>query len=223
MAISVGVYGEVHRGSTKFGYDLKGKTDDIGVAGGLVLDTKISKSDSFYYRLRVGAGQSWGAGFTFTNASIIQTLGVSPAALHWNMFRFWFGPKIGLHYINAKNTTPAIPAEMLFGGIQIFKFDTTFEMNSFKGDIGLVLAGFNFDFGKFFTISFEFGANYGFMIGKCDYKTSTNWLTASGETIEGFTAISLLYRFNSNNLVKTEESNIPDETEKAKKLKIEIE
>jgi hypothetical protein len=68
------------------------------------------------------------------------------------------------------------------------------KVDLFKGDIGLVLAGFNFNFGDTFTISLEFGVDYGFTIGSL--KSGSYHGYGYGEGIEGFANIAIMFRIN---------------------------
>lgn len=99
MAVGIGVYGDFQRGFTSSRTAFNVTSDDIGVLGGLVLDTNVAKDSVFNYRLRLGAGQNWANKKPQTRISLIQAFGVSPAPLRGQFARFWFGPRIGLHYI----------------------------------------------------------------------------------------------------------------------------
>jgi hypothetical protein len=205
MAIGIGVYGDVQRGTTNYAQDFSGSTSDIGVTGGLVFDTNVAKDSLFNYRAQLGAGQVWSRGLTVNKASLIQTFGISPAPLRGEKVRFWFGPRIGLHYLNS-NYSNMIGYQdlqlimMMLTGSLIPPTTSKVTMNGFKGDIGLVLAGFNFNFGKLVTLSLEFGFDYGYMIGKADFEEGTpkRWLTAAGEGFEGFATMAVLFRINDN-------------------------
>lgn len=227
MAIGIGVYGDVQRGTTSYAQDFSGSTSDTGVSGGLVLDTNVAKDSLFNYRLKLGAGQVWSKGMTVNRASLIQTFGISPAPLRGENVRFWFGPRIGLHYLNADFSSrygidqTTLLLMMMMTGTVFPAMPTKLTMNGFKGDIGLVFAGFNFNFGPVVTLSFEFGFDYGYMIGKAEFEEATppRWLTAAGEGFEGFATMAVLFRINDN---YSSQPSSADLATPAKKDKIQI-
>jgi len=223
MAIGVGVYGDFQRGTTSSRTYFNVSSDDIGVSGGLVLDTNVAKNNLFNYRVRLGAGQTWASKKPITRASLIQSFGVSPAPLRGDFARFWFGPRIGLHYINAQMTSSNDMDMMMLMSIasgfpMLFPEEKIF-MNAFKADIGLVVAGFNFNFGDRFTLSFELGFDYGFMVGKAKYASSGQKLDASGEGIEGFATMAVLFRINDTFAAKPDGAST---TDTGNKIKIDI-
>ncbi len=216
MAVGIGVYGDFVRGVDHYGGDLGGDLDVTydfkGASGGLIIDTAAAKDELLNYRLRLGMGKITGPKKPFTGISMIHTFGFSPTHMNGKNVRFWFGPRIGLHYIYTKFTQYFIsdeimlmqiynpymypfigPMMILAGGMSKTKLDF------FKGDIGLVFAGFNFNFGDHLTLSVELGFDYGFRIGKVSPKISKG--DAFGEGLEGFGALSFMFRINDTHAV----------------------
>ena len=221
MAIGIGLYGDFQRGTTGSRTSFNVSSDDIGVSGGLVLDTNLAKNSIFNYRVHLGAGQTWASKKPVTRASLIQVFGISPAPCRGEFARFWFGPRIGLHYINAKMTygDETSMMMMLMTGYPFLLPAEKMVMNAFKADIGLVLAGFNFNFGQVFTLSFEIGFDYGFMTGKAKYESSGQKIDATGEGIEGFATMAVMFRIDDNYAAKPDEAHA---TDTGKKVKIEV-
>ncbi len=222
MAVGIGVYGDFQRGMTKSRTTNSISSDDIGVAGGLLLDTNVANDSLFNYRLRLGAGRNWASMEPQTRASIIQTFGVSPAQLRSEGARFWFGPRIGLHYIRMEYA--ASPDLESFGFIPmallpIFLMNDNITMEAFKVDIGLVLAGFNFNFGRYITLSFEMGLDYGFTVGKTKSDLFRTKREVSGEGLEGFATMAVIFRINDTYTAKPNEAYT---TDTGKKINIEV-
>jgi hypothetical protein len=226
MATGVGVYGEFQRGMTRSRTSFNISSDDIGVSGGLVVDTNVAKNDLFNYRLRLGAGQTWASKKPTTRLSLVQSFGVSPAPLRGDFGRFWFGPRIGLHYINAKTTNSSDSQMMMImtimTGFPMLLPEDKIIVNSFKADIGLVVAGFNFNFGPLVTLSFELGFDYGFTVGKAQYESSDSKMDVSGEGIEGFATMAVLFRINDSYSGKSSGADMAAPEKQDKKMQIQI-
>lgn len=208
MAVGIGAYGEFNRGYETFGQnlggDFKGNNDYTGGNGGIIIDTAAAKNTMLNYRLRIGGGKISFPTKAMTDISMIHTLGVSPDGLRSEHVRFWFGPRIGLHYqfnsYTIKDNSalyfaflmPPNYAPMFF----LMQNQEKIKLDMFKGDIGLVFAGFNFNFGDSFTMSVELGFDYGFKIG--NYKSSSISTPGKlyGEGIEGFGTFSCMFRIH---------------------------
>ena len=224
MATGIGLYGEFQRGTTRSRTSFNISSDDIGITGGIVIDTNVAKNDLFNYRFRLGAGQTWASKKPITRLSLVQTFGVSPSPLRGEIGRFWFGPRIGIHYINAKisnNSDQTMILMSIMSGFPMLLPQEQLTMNLFKADIGLVLAGFNFNFGSTITLSFELGFDYGFSVGKAQYKSSEKKIDASGEGIEGFATMAVLFRINDN-YAQNSSSDLSAPEKKDKKMQFQI-
>ena len=211
MAVGIGAYGDFVRGVEHYGGDLGGDLnatyDYKGASGGLIIDSAAAKDELLNYRLRLGMGKITGPKKPFTGVSMIHTFGFSPKHAHGKNIRFWFGPRIGLHYVFTKFTTdPDLsffmmnpfmlmpsPAASSFMAMMLL-YRPKVALDFFKGDIGLVFAGFNINFGDHCTLSIELGFDYGFRIGKVSPKIKNG--DAFGEGFEGFGAISFMYRID---------------------------
>ncbi len=214
LAVGLGVYGDVERGFTNYGGilggDLQGWATSIGTSGGIIIDSAVANNQAFNYRFKIGGGLISENKQKFSHYDLIQTFGVSPSAMRGEMVRFWLGPRIGLHYLHGSYTIsePAGNAFLLLyslppmpnalSNIVLLTMLTPqkSKLDLFRGDIGLVLAGFNFNFAETFTISMEFGIKYGFTIGTI--KSGSYSGDAYGEGMEGFAAIAFLFRFNDS-------------------------
>jgi len=214
LAVGLGVYGDVERGFTNYGGilggDVQGWATNIGTSGGIIIDSAVAKNNPFNYRFKIGGGLLSENKQKFSHFDLIQTFGISPASMRGEMVRFWLGPRIGLHYLNGTYTVSGSDASSLlllyalpplsngFNNILLLTMLTPqkAKVDLFRGDIGLVLAGFNFNFGEAFTISMEFGFKYGFTIGSI--KSGSYPGTVYGEGLEGFATIAFLFRFNDN-------------------------
>lgn len=104
-------------------------------------------------------------------------------------------------------------------GFPMFFPEEKVVMNAFKADIGLVLAGFNFNFGQVLTLSFEIGFDYGFMVGKAKYTSSDSKMDLSGEGLEGFATMAVIFRINDTYTAKPDDAYT---TDPGKKIKIEV-
>ncbi|MBN2078612.1 MAG: hypothetical protein JW838_06575 [Spirochaetes bacterium] len=206
MAIGIGFYGEFNRGYETYGGnlggDMKGSNDYTGGNGGIIIDTSAAKDRILNYRFRLGGGKTTLGKDTYTDIGMVHTFGVSPARLRGDSVRFWFGPRIGLRYLFAKMTskpdmdsfyvlaiadpflTPMILA-MMSGG-------SGARLDIARLDLGLVFAGFNFNFGDYVTLSVELGFDYGFRLGKIKYGEVPG--DAFGEGVEGFGVVSVMFR-----------------------------
>jgi hypothetical protein len=208
MAVGFGVYGDIQRGFTNYGGilggDVEGWTSDIGSSGGIILDTAVAANNSFNYRLKLGGGLISEDHQKFTHFNLIHTFGISPSNLRGELVRYWFGPRIGIHYLHASYTISPLDDYTLFIFYNYFPANnallfglfmpTKVKVDLFKGDIGLVLAGFNFNFGDVFTISLEFGVDYGFTIRAL--KSGSYHGDVYGEGLEGFANIAFMFRIN---------------------------
>jgi hypothetical protein len=208
MAVGFGVYGDVQRGFTNYGGILGGEMEgwmsDIGSSGGIVLDSAVAANTPFNYRLRLGGGLISENHQKFTHFNLIHTFGISPSNLRGDMVRYWFGPRIGIHHLRGSYAVSSVDYGTLYMVYNYFPGNSALllamftpekiKVDLFKGDIGLVLAGFNFNFGDTFTISLEFGVDYGFTIGSL--KSGSYHGYGYGEGIEGFANIAIMFRIN---------------------------
>jgi len=171
-AFGIGAYAEIGAGN-----------DDIIPMGGIMFDTSVAKNEIFNYRLKLGGGKIITS--KFTKVGLIQALGVSPSNIRGNGARFWFGPRIGIHYVGGeKEVANDNFLTMWFMPVTKKKFDFA------RFDLGLVLLGFNFNFGSAATLTFEFGSDYGVYIG--DTKKAGMQMSS----VEGFANIGFMYRIN---------------------------
>lgn len=211
MAVGVGVYGDFSRGFDDYGGNLGGNFkvfyDYLGASGGLIIDTAAANNSLLNYRLRLGGGKISFNKKKFSDISMVHTFGISPTGMNGKYVRFWFGPRIGLHYQfgsytrYAPSSDPFMIELMMFGRssamlpVLMMNSRSKTSLEFFRGDIGLVFAGFNFNFGDHITLSIELGFDYGFKIGKVKSSGMVPG-DAYGEGFEGFGAISFMYRIN---------------------------
>ena len=78
-------------------------------------------------------------------------------------------------------------------------------------DLGLVFAGFNFNFGDYFTLSVELGFDYGFRLGGVKYGKTTGY--AFGEGFEGFGAVAVMFRIQDRYAAAKEPEKIKIQVE----------
>ena len=171
-AFGIGGYAEIGAGNV-----------DIIPMGGLMFDTSVAKNEIFNYRLKLGGGKM--ITNNFTQVGLIQALGVSPSNIRGDGARFWFGPRIGIHYVGGeKEIVNENFLTMWFMPKTKKKFDFA------KIDLGLVLLGFNFNFGSAATLTFEFGSDFGVYLG------DTKKAEMEMSSVEGFANIGFMYRIN---------------------------
>lgn len=211
MALGVGLYGEFNRGYEGYGGnlggDFRGTNEYNGGTGGIIVDTAVAKDQMLGYRFRLGAGMVTLGTNSFVDIGMVHTLCVSPARLRSDMVRFWFGPRIGIHYlfteiIERQDTSQLLGAatsgsfdtSMLLPLILFMSVESSVKLDILRLDLGMVLAGFNFNFGEYFTLSIELGFDYGYRIGRV--KSESLKGNAFGEGIEGYGAMSMMFRIN---------------------------
>ncbi len=228
MAVGIGFYGEFNRGYEYYGGnlggDLKGSNDYTGGNGGIIIDTSAAKDSMFNYRFRLGGGKASIGKDTYTDIGMVHTFGVSPAGLRGDTVRFWFGPRIGIRYLFAKMKPEADPgplyalafadpflSPMILAMIPMMSGGSGARLDIARLDLGLVFAGFNFNFGDYFTLSVELGFDYGFRLGEVKYGAIPG--DAFGEGFEGFGAVSVMFRIRDTYSAAKE----------PEKLKIQIE
>ncbi len=228
MAVGIGIYGELNRGYENYGGnlggDMKGSNDYTGGSGGIIIDTSVAKDRLFNYRFRLGGGKTTLGKDTYTDIGMVHTFGVSPVRLRGDSVRFWFGPRIGIRYLFAKmKLEPDLEPLYIMAIANPFMtplmFQSTLIMNQgskarldiMRLDLGLVFAGFNFNFGDYVTLSVELGFDYGFRLGEINQGSLQG--DAFGEGIEGFGVVSVMFRIQDTYSTAIE----------PEKLKIQIE
>ncbi|HNW28760.1 MAG TPA: hypothetical protein PKN50_09810 [Spirochaetota bacterium] len=193
MAVGIGGYVDMGVGSTSgSGY---GMGTDLIPTGGFILDTAAAKNKIFNYRFKFGGGRMFSGGVKFDKVGMVHTLGLSPVNLRGDEARFFFGPRIGIHYVGGEVKTGSTinPLMMLspLGFLMSMSSSgsTTTRIDMVRFDLGLVLLGFNFNFGELATMTFEFGMNYGVMLGD-----NSGVFAVTG--YEGFATIGFMFRIN---------------------------
>ena len=177
MAIGVGVYGDFQRGTTSSRTYFNVSSDDIGVSGGLVLDTNVAKNNLFNYRMHLDYTNLQRKNYLHEkqfyvgkeNHNILNmqnSFGFGIVRLQ--NFRFWLGPHVHISY--------------------------DFDDKHLGTNLGLAL-GFNYNMAKLITLSLDCGARVGLL----------EWNSSSGKKytarIEPFVNLGILFR------VKDEYSN----------------
>jgi hypothetical protein len=174
MAYGIGGYFDFGFGSTVWeGKRHHTDTKDLIPTGGFVFDTSLGKNDVFNYRFKLGFGAMWADDSQLWKTGMVHTFGISPAALRTENFRFWFGPRIGLYYVGGTyyiqtpyyNVWYYNPYYYYDPYLMAVPYYYTVWMDLFRFDLGIVLAGLNFNIGPSSTLSFELGVNYGLMVG----------------------------------------------------------
>lgn len=193
MAIGIGGYFDIGAGSTTWSGDLSGGTTDLVPTGGLILDTAAAKNKIFNYRLKFGGGKMLSGDLKLDKVGMVHTFGLSPSNMRGDEARFFFGPRIGLHYVGGKYMSLDAPDPLMFLFLGPYAWllsgDKMVHFDMFRFDLGLVLLGFNFNLGEHATLTFEFGFDYGIMLGGDEAS-----ITANG--IEGFATLGFMYRIN---------------------------
>jgi hypothetical protein len=194
MAIGIGGYVDMGVGSTSGGGYVMGT--DLTPTGGFILDTAAAKNKIFNYRFKFGGGRMFSGGLKFDKVGMVHTLGLSPVNFRGDEARFFFGPRIGIHYVGGEvKTASTINPLMMLSPLGLLMSmsssgsTTTKRIDMVRFDLGLVLLGFNFNFGELATMTFEFGMNYGVMVGD-----DSGIFTMTG--YEGFATIGFMFRIN---------------------------
>ena len=138
------------------GYGITG--GEVNIGGGVMYDTNVAKKEVFNYRGKFGYSKKFSRGSEQHKVSFISTFGIAPKTTIGKQAKFWFGPQVGIHYLEYELTTGS-------GSFMFFPMETTTKVQLFQFDMGLVLLGFNFNFGKYLTLTFEFGPKFGYMVG----------------------------------------------------------
>jgi hypothetical protein len=212
-AIGVGAYVDLGVGSTTWegdfqssGGTIKGSATDLIPTGGLILDTAAAKNKIFNYRFKFGGGKMLSGAIKLDKVGMVHTLGLSPMNFRGDQARFFFGPRIGMYYVGGEYEV-APPLSIMTFMFWPFGFllsqPAKIHLDLVRFDLGLVLLGFNFNLGEAATITFEFGGNYGIMLGE---KKGT--ITAPGYEI--FATMGFMYRINDTFIEssKTADNNI---------------
>jgi hypothetical protein len=185
MAIGVGAYVDMGVGNTAYGSGTGSGGTDLTPTGGLILDLAAAKNKIFNYRLKIGGGRMFSNGLKLDKIGIVNTFGLSPINLRGDEARFFFGPRIVIHYVGGEITVKN-------NSFSLFGSSTKSRMDYFRFDLGVVFLGFNFNLGDAATVTFEFGMDYGIMAGNSNGST----ITANG--YEGFATMGFMYRINDS-------------------------
>ncbi len=198
MATGIGVFMQGAGGETSWetGH-IAGDSGDFIVGGGLMLDTNLAKNEVFNYRFKLGYNRLFGSSYELNRLSFDNCFGISPRNMMGKNARFWFGPTLGFHIIFG--TLPVAGGslgDLLLYGVYSYFLETELKVAGVKLDLGLVLLGFNFNFGEHVTLTFEFGGRAGYFIGQS--KIESDAMTAGAIQYEGYTSIGVVYRLNDS-------------------------
>lgn len=195
MAIGIGVYIDGGVGNSSWGGNAENTGLDLIPTGGLILDTAAAKNAIFNYRLKAGGGKMFSGSAKLNKVGIVNTFGLSPSNMRGDQARFFFGPRIGLYYVGGRVSSEMKfnPIAFAFGpyGPLLFMQEEKIRVDLFRIDIGMVLFGFNFNLGDAATITFEFGGNFGVMLGE-----NSSTITIPG--YEFFGTMGFMYRINDS-------------------------
>ena len=201
MAIGLGGYFDMGIGQTSWGKYSSGAGADVIPTGGIILDTAAAQNKIFNYRFKFGGGKMMSGKPQLDKVGMTHTLGLSPVNFRGDEARFFFGPRLGMYYLGGEASTSYTmkPEDYLLGSNIVFLPKTKrVRLDLVRFDLGLVLLGFNFNLGDISTITFEFGINYGVMLGN---KKGT----ASFSGFEGFATVGYMHRFNDSYVVRVKD------------------
>lgn len=192
MAIGIGVYIDGGVGNSSWGGSVGQTSTDLIPTGGLILDTAAAKNKIFNYRLKVGGGKMLSGSVKLNKVGMVHTFGLSPANMRGDEARFFFGPRIGMFYVggDAGNEYTINQLGFLIGAPFLTE-EKKIRVDLFRIDIGMVLFGFNFNLGEAATFTFEFGGNFGVMLGE-----RRGTIAIPG--YEAFGMMGFIYRINDS-------------------------
>lgn len=163
QAAAIGVYGTGGVNFSTWKYrDASASTTDALYGCGVVFDTNAAKNELFGYRLTAGYEQyrlkyteSDQSSDPIHRVSMSHTFGFG--MVRTDLIRFWAGPRIGLHYLNYRNSYTTIRINVIPPMIYPKKIKVKLDMIGFD----LLLAfGFNFNIGNMATIFLDLGFGY---------------------------------------------------------------
>ncbi len=201
MAIGLGGYFDIGIGSTTWGGSINRTGLDMIPTGGIIIDTAAAKNTIFNYRFKFGGGKMFSGKAKLDKVGMVHTLGLSPVNVRGDQARFFFGPRIGMHYLGGEASAVreiSLTDYVVYGNLALLPQNKRIRLDLVRFDLGLVLLGFNFNLGEYSTITFEFGFNYGVMLGE-------NKGSAAMPGFEGFTTMGFMYRLHDSYVVQVKD------------------
>jgi len=163
QAAAIGVYGTGGVNLSTWEYrDVSANTTDALYGCGVVFDTNAAKNELFGYRLTAGYEQ-YRLKYAELNkssdpihrVSMSHTFGFG--MVRTDLIRFWAGPRIGLHYLNYRNSYTTFRINL----IPFFPYPSKVTVKLDMIGLDLLLAfGINFNIGNVATIFLDLGFGY---------------------------------------------------------------
>ncbi len=199
--MAIGVGGSFSAGVAKVYWinsSSNGEGSGSAYGGSFIFDTAVAQNTLFNYRANLAIQAVQGDTNDNENSDIKnETEGMRYSL--WNSFgfgvvrtksvRFWLGPTLGIHYVDADTTTSRPDFMPFLYGASYILLPTESKVkksdNGFGASLGFVL-GLNINMGSVFTLGLDGGVRA--------FVTSNEVVANAGP--EGFVNISFIFRIN---------------------------